>query len=230
MKTMKTMKYQTLGTSSRTSTDLPNSTPKGLTLAKLATVFLGLFACLLLGACSSSAEMYNIPPDAFKAQPKSTISVGDVLNFSFPGAPEYSQPQKVQADGKVGLPMVGMVTAAGRTSASLQASLTSSYEEYLNDPTVFVSVTTPAEAIYVTGAVGVPGKIALDRQMTALEAIMEVGGFSTLANPKKVYILRTEGSVQRRYPLNLSDPIKGYESEAFYLRPYDVVFVERSNW
>ena len=159
------------------------------------------------------------------------MSVGDKVSFTFPGAPEYNQVQKIQPDGRVGLPLIGMVSAAGsKSSGSLQASLTASYEAHLTDAIVFVSVEEPAAAVYVTGEVGNPGKLPLDRSITALEAVMEVGGFSKLANPKKVYILRTEGGKQKRYVLNLADPIRGNESQAFYLRPFDVVFVERSNW
>lgn len=185
---------------------------------------------LALPSCGPSAADYNVPPAAFEATPKSTMSVGDQVSFTFPGAPEYNQVQKIQPDGRVGLPMVGMVTAAGRTPSALQSSLTSSYEEHLNDPTVFVSVSQPAAAVYVSGEVLSPGKVPLSRPISAFEAVMETGGFSKLANPKKVYIIRTENEQQKRYVLNLSDPISGVESQAFYLRPYDVVFVERSNW
>lgn len=189
---------------------------------------LGMVACF--ASCSTSPTNYEIPSNEYVAKPSSTMSVGDKVSFTFPGAPEYNQVQKIQPDGRVGLPLIGMVNAAGRAPSSLQASLSSSYEAHLTDPTVFVSVDEPAAAVYVTGEVGNPGKLPLDRSITALEAVMEVGGFSKLANPKKVYILRTEGGKQKRYVLNLADPMRGYESQAFYLRPYDVVFVERSNW
>ena len=104
------------------------------------------------------------------------------------------------------------------------------YETHLNDSTVFVSLEEPAATVYVSGEVGAPGKVPLDRSITALEAVMEVGGFSKLANPAKVYVIRTEGGKQKRYVLNLADPLSGNETQAFYLRAYDVVFVERSNW
>ena len=95
---------------------------------------------------------------------------------------------------------------------------------------MFVAIEQPAATVYVSGAVNSPGKVPLDRSITALEAVMEVGGFARVANPKKVYVIRNEGGKQRRYPINLKDPLSGYDSPAFYLRPYDVVFVEQSNW
>jgi polysaccharide export outer membrane protein len=200
--------------------------------SNLVTAITGGFlaaAFLLSAACSPSVN-YSIPPNVSSATPKGTLSVGDKVRVAYPGAPEFNQVYKIQADGKIGLPMVGNVTATGRTASSLQASLTSMYEAHLNDPTVFVSLEEPASLVYVVGEVAAPGKVPLDRSMTALEAVMEVGGFSKLANPKKVYLIRKEGNQQKRYVLNLDNPLSGYDSEVFYLRPYDMVFVERSNW
>jgi polysaccharide biosynthesis/export protein len=185
---------------------------------------------LALAACGSSDVNYSVPMSASTASPRGTLAVGDVIRVTYPGAPELNQSIKIQPDGKVGLPMVGSVNASGRPAASLQSSLTAMYQPHLNDPTVFVSLDQPAASIYVSGEVAKPGKVPLDRSFTALEAVMEVGGFSRLANPKKVYVIRTEGGKQRRFVLNLAAPLSGSESQAFYLRPYDVVFVERSNW
>ncbi|MES2439839.1 MAG: polysaccharide biosynthesis/export family protein [Verrucomicrobiota bacterium] len=186
-------------------------------------------AMLLTVACGPAPD-YQIPSNASVARPKGTLSVGDKIRVSYPGAPEFNQTFKIQADGKIGLPMVGNVSAAGRSASSLQSSLTAMYQPHLNDPTVFVSLEEPSASVYVSGEVGAPGKVPLDRSLTAFEAVMEVGGFSKLANPKKVYVIRTEGGKQKRYVLNLANPLSGYDSQAFYLRPYDVVFVERSNW
>jgi polysaccharide export outer membrane protein len=176
------------------------------------------------------APNYNIPSSAFKADPSGSLAVGDVLRFSFAGAPEFNQSQKIQPNGKVSLPTVGGVQAAGRSVGSLQASLTSLYESTLNDPTVVVALEQPAAVVYVSGEVNTPGKVALDRKLTAFEAVMESGGFSKLANPKEVFVIRTEGGKQNRYPLNMKSTLSGFDTQPFYLRPFDVVYVQRSNW
>ena len=191
----------------------------------------GLLGIVFLSVVSCSSNLnYNIPQNISSTSPSGILSVGDTIRITYPGAPEFNQALKIQADGKIGLPMVGNVTASGRSASSLQSSLTAMYEPHLNDPTVFVSLEKPAAAVYVVGEVGGPGKVLMDRKLTALEAVMEAGGFSKLANPKKVYIIRTEGGIQRRYVLNLDKPLMGQDSQAFYLRPYDMVYVERSNW
>lgn len=190
---------------------------------------LALFVGNGLTSCGPAPD-YNIPSSAFRAEPSSTLVVGDVLRFTYAGAPEFNQTQKIQPNGKVSLPTVGSVQAAGRNVGSLQTSLTSMYEDSLNDPTVVVALEQPAAVVYVSGEVNSPGKVPLDRKLTAFEAVMETGGFSKLANPKRAFVFRTEGGKQNRYPLNLKDTLSGFDTEPFYLRPFDVVYVQRSNW
>lgn len=226
---MKTLKLKTPGVLRRVIRSFAKSAGRGSNLLTAFTSGMAAAVFLLSAACSSPLD-YNIPSNVSTAAPKGTLSVGDKIRVAYPGAPEFNQVYKIQADGKIGLPMVGNVAASGRTASSLQSSLTAMYETHLNDPTVFVSLEEPASVVYVVGEVGAPGKVPLDRPMTALEAVMEVGGFSKLANPKKVYLIRKEGHQQKRYVLNLNNPLSGADSEVFYLRPYDMVFVERSNW
>ncbi|MBC7980050.1 MAG: polysaccharide export protein [Armatimonadetes bacterium] len=225
---MKTKNLKVPGALRRVIRSLANVTDLRPRLRAAFSVGLLASAFFLSTACSPTT--YDIPSNAYSSSPKGTLSVGDTIRVTYPGAPEFNQTLKIQADGKIGLPMVGNVSASGRTASSLQSSLTAMYESRLNDPTVFVSLDKPAASVYVSGEVGAPGKLLLDRSLTALEAVMEVGGFSKAANPKKVYVIRTEGGNQKRYVLNLANPLSGYESQAFYLRPYDVVYVERSNW
>ena len=184
----------------------------------------------VLNSCSTSSDIYSVPTSAYSAPSKGTLAVGDVVKFTFPGAAELNQSVKIQPDGKIGLPMVGSISAVGRSTSSLQGSLVEMYRPHLNDPTVYASLEQPSASVYISGEVNTPGKISLDRQITALEGVMEVGGFSKFANPKKVYVIRTERGKQKRFVLNLSNPLSGYESQAFYLRPYDVVYVEKSVW
>ncbi len=193
----------------------------GIAMMALAVISVG---------CGSDPNQYNIPAEAMVAHPSSTLAVGDILRFSFSAAPELNQTQKVGVNGRVNLPMVGSVTAAGKSLGRLQSELVSLYEPHLQVPDVQVALDTPAAAVYVSGEVNKPGKVALDRPMTALEAVMESGGFSRLANPKQVFVIRTEKGKQHRYVLNLGQTLSGGETNAFYLRPFDTIYVKRSNW
>jgi polysaccharide export outer membrane protein len=196
-------------------------------------VFTALSALLLAFAsfsCESPESYTPIPAEAYSARPSGTLAAGDVIRVSSPGAPELNTTQKVQANGKVSLPTIGDVTAQGKSVATLQSQLTGLYQSHLQNPTVLVAVETAASGVYVSGEVTRPGKVPLDRPMTAFDAIMEAGGFTKFANPKQVVVVRTKGGKVERYALNLDDTISGASSSAFYLRPYDTVYVKQSRW
>ena len=180
--------------------------------------------------CQDMGPSTPLPADSQISRPSGNLAPGDEISVSFSGAPELNTKQKIQPNGKVSLPTVGDVTASGRTINSLQATLTSLYQPHLQDPTVVVSLESAAAGIYVSGEVLRPGKIPYDRPMTALEAVMEAGGFSKFANPKQVIVIRKDGGKQQRYVLNMNDALVGYDSSPFYVRPFDVIYVRQSAW
>ena len=195
----------------------------------IAAGFLCL-AAFVLPSCSDMNPPPPVPAEAYQSKPSGNLAPGDEISVSFSGAPELNTKQKIQPNGKVSLPTVGDVTAAGRTINSLQASLTSMYQPHLQDPTVVVSLESAAAGVYVSGEVLRPGKVPLDRPMSALEAVMEAGGFTKFANPKQVIVIRKQGGKQQRYVLNMNDALAGYDSSPFYVRPYDVIYVRQSAW
>lgn len=198
-------------------------------LAALTGVMALVFAFAFTG-CESAEPYTPIPAEAYSARPGGTLNAGDVIRVSYPGAPELNTVQKIEANGKVSLPTIGSVTAQGKSIASLQSQLTGLYQSHLQNPTVLVAVETAASGVYVSGEVMKPGKIGLDRPMTAFEAIMEAGGFTKFANPKQVVVVRNVNGKHQRYALNLSDTLSGASDSAFYLRPYDTIFVKQSRW
>jgi protein involved in polysaccharide export with SLBB domain len=97
---------------------------------------------------------------------------------------------------------------------------------------VTVEVESSSFPVYVTGAVLRPGKITSDHPITALEAIMEAGGFDyTKANLKAVEVVRQEGDQTKNYTLNLKLTMEGKVNKPFYLKPSDIVYVpEKFSW
>lgn len=189
-----------------------------------------LFAAVASVGCADMSPVPPVPAEVSASRPSGNLAAGDQISVSFSGAPELNTKQKIQPNGRVSLPTVGDVYAAGKTINNLQASLTSLYQPHLQDPTVVVSLESAAAGVYLSGQVLRPGKIPLDRPMTALEAVMEAGGFTPLANPKKVTVVRNQNGKQRRYVLNLKNALTGAESSPFYVRPYDVIHVSQSVW
>lgn len=180
--------------------------------------------------CANMDPAPVVPAEAYRSRPDATLAAGDEINVSFSGAPELNVKQKIQANGRVSLPTVGDVGAAGQSLTSFQEQLTNLFQPHLQDPTVIVSVEAAAAGVYVSGEVLRPGKIPLDRPMTVLEAIMEAGGFTKFANPKQVIVVRKQSGRNERYVLNMNDALSGVESSPFYLRTYDVIYVKQSIW
>ena len=188
---------------------------------------------LAVGAAAGCNNMYPIQPvpaEAYVSKAGDSLAPGDEIRVAFSGAPELNTQQKIQPNGKVSLPTIGEVTAAGRSGTRLQQQLTTLYQPHLQDSTVTVWVAGTAAGVYVSGAVLRPGKLPLDRQMTVLEAVMESGGFAPMANPKRVVVVRNQGGKSKNYVLNLYQSIHSSESTPFYVRPYDVIFVEERAW
>lgn len=151
---------------------------------------------------------------------------GDVLIITFPGSPNLNTTQPIRRDGKIALPLVGELTATGKTPADLGKEVLKLYESQLVTKEVFVNLQSSAYPVFVSGAVVRPGKIMCDRPISALEAIMEAGGFDlTRANMKGVVVVREEEGRLKHYVLNLKLVFEGKSSQLFYVRPSDFIFV-----
>ena len=157
---------------------------------------------------------------------------GDVVKIAFPGAPNLNTTQTIRRDGRIALQLIGEVQAAGMTPSDMEKELIKLYGPQLQTKEVTVGVESSAFSIYVTGAVLRPGKIISDRPLTALEAIMEAGGFDyNKANLKKVAVYRRQGGRTDHYKLNLKGVLDGEQGEQFDLKPSDIIYVpERFQW
>jgi polysaccharide export outer membrane protein len=191
---------------------------------------MSILAAFAFASCGSGGGAPAVPAEAYRSAPNATLAAGDEINVTFSGAPEMNVKQKIQTNGKVSLPVVGDVGAAGKSITSFQSQLTGLYQPHLQDSNVIVSRENAASGVYVSGEVLRPGKILLDRPMTALEAVMEAGGFTKAANPKQVFVVRNLDGKNQRYVLNMNDALSGNQSSPFYMRSFDVIYVKQSNW
>lgn len=188
-------------------------------------------AALLAGCATPSAELPDVSATAATNSEPMTLSEGDVLRISFPGSPTLNTSQPIRRDGKISMPLVGEVDAAGLTPVSLEKKLVDLYAPQLVTKEVTVEVVSSSFPVYVSGMVLRPGKILSDHPLTVLEAIMEAGGFDySRANLKGVTVIRREGNNMQHYVVNLKSVLAGQASEPFYMKPGDIIFVpERFN-
>ncbi|MCS7338724.1 MAG: polysaccharide export protein [Verrucomicrobiae bacterium] len=154
------------------------------------------------------------------------IQEGDVIRVMFEVETNLNTVVKVQLDGTITMPLIGTVRAAGKTATELQAELMQAYERVLKVNQLTVGIVSTSASVYVSGAVLKPGRIPMDRPLTALDAIMEAGGFDfTRARPSAVTVLRIENGTQVTYRLNLKRALEGKPQAPFYLKPFDIVHV-----
>jgi len=191
----------------------------------------GLVVLALAAGCQTQRPL---PPTALQGTNATeiiTLREGDVLKISFPGSANLNTTQQIRRDGMISLPLVGEVKAVGKTPAELEKDLIDLYSTQLLSKQVTVEVQSSSFPVYVSGSVLRPGKVMSDHPITALEAVMEAGGYdNTKANLKGVTIIRHEGSSTRNYIVNLKRVVDGKPSESFYLKPGDIVIVpERSS-
>ena len=197
------------------------------------TMLATLAVAILTAVAGCQTTQTNVPVQtATDRSDAIVLREGDVLKITFPGAPNLNDSQQIRRDGKIALSMVGEVVAAGLTPADLEKEILKLYSSQLVTKEVTVTVTSSSFPVFVTGAVIRPGKILSDHPITALEAIMEAGGFDyAKADLGHVRVVRNEKAGTKNYTLNLKEALEAKQSTPFYLKPSDIVYVpEKFSW
>ncbi len=183
---------------------------------------------LALGVLSALALGLSAAPAAVAEQPlveRYRIGAEDVLHISVWKNEAMSRTVPVRPDGKISLPLVNDVTAAGLTPLELRDVLTKKLTEYIPNPEVSVIVTEVRSfKVSVIGEVTKPARLELKGATTVLDALALAGGFTQFASRQRIVVLRADGKSMKRVPFNYSKVIAA-EQENFYLEPGDIVLV-----
>jgi polysaccharide biosynthesis/export protein len=162
-----------------------------------------------------------------QASPTYKIGPQDLLRIDVWKEPDISRTIPVRPDGKISLPLLNDVQAAGLTAMELAGVIREGLTKYITSPQVTVTVTEiNSRRVYCTGEVLKPGALSLLPNMTALQAISSCGGFTQFAKIKGIYILRVENGKQVQHPFNYKDVVKGKKPEDnILLQSGDVIVV-----
>jgi len=156
------------------------------------------------------------------------IGNGDLLAINVWNEPDFKQSIPVRPDGKISLPLIGGIQAAGLTPQELQGAIAAKLDAYIHHPTVTVVVQQiNSRNFNILGRVLKPGTYPLSTSMTVLDAIAAAGGFQDFAKRKDIYVLRhkPDGS-ENRLSFNYKDVIKGkHMDQNITLEPHDTVVV-----
>ena len=197
-----------------------------------ALLWIGLGTLLAAGSLPAQ-DTTSSAKSAVQAQTPATtdasykIGAQDVLRIDVWKEPEISRSVPVRPDGKVSLPLLNDVQAAGLTSMELANVIAEGLKKFINNPQVTVSVSEiNSRRVYVTGEVTRPGAFPLLPNMTILQALTSAGGFTQFARIKNIYVLRTESGKQVKHPFNYKDVVNGKRAEDnILLQPGDTIVV-----
>lgn len=146
--------------------------------------------------------------------PNFIIGAQDVLDISVWKEPELTRVVPVRPDGKISLPLLNDVQAAGLTPLQLTAQISESLKKFVTNPQVTVIVSQiNSQRVYILGEVTRAGAYPLLPGMTALQALSSAGGFTLFANTKKIYVLRQENGKQQKFPFNYKEVVDGKHPE-----------------
>lgn len=184
------------------------------------------------GAKSDAQKSTSSTPVATPAAPAAgeveyKIGPQDVLQIDVWKEAELTRRVPVRPDGKISLPLLNDVQAAGLTPAQLSSVLTEGLKKFINSPQVTVTVSEiNSRRVYITGEVAHAGAFPLLPNMTVLQALSSSGGFTQFAKTKAIYILRTEDGKQVKHPFNYKDVRAGKNTDQnILLLPGDEIVV-----
>jgi polysaccharide export outer membrane protein len=175
----------------------------------------------------ASAPRGEAPHKPVTDDPNYVIGAQDVLDISVWKEAELSRSVPVRPDGKISLPLLNDVQAAGLTPSDLTAQITAGLNKFMTNPQVTVIVSQiNSQRIYILGEVARAGSYTLLPDMTVLQALSDAGGFTAFANSKKVDVLRQDNGKQQKIPFNYKDVISGKNpGQNILLKPGDTIIV-----
>jgi polysaccharide export outer membrane protein len=157
-----------------------------------------------VGAASSAQ------PTPAITDPSYIIGAQDVLDISVWKEAELTRTVPVRPDGKISMPLLNDVQAAGLTPTQLADAITTGLKRFVTNPQVTVIVSQiNSQRVYILGEATRPGAYPLLPGMTVLQALSSGGGFTQFASVKKIYVLRVTGGKQEKFPFNYKEVISG---------------------
>jgi polysaccharide export outer membrane protein len=185
-----------------------------------------LFAALLCGGCQSPLPPLPNPPG-----PHTTVRLapGDEIKVAYSDESVPDQTQKIRRDGKVSLPLIGEVTAAGKRVIDFQHELVSLYKGQLDNNELLVTLENGTATVTVSGFANKPAVYAFNRPTTVYQVVMEAGGPSDYGSASNIRLTRIINGEQRTETINLRPTVKGKPTLPKYVQDGDVIYISR-NW
>ncbi|MBB3170073.1 polysaccharide export outer membrane protein [Simiduia aestuariiviva] len=190
-----------------------------------------LVGAMLAVACASNKSVAPPPVATMSDVQEYRIGVGDALQINVWRNQELSLAVPVRPDGKISMPLVGDIVAAGLTPIELSDNIVVGLKSYVRNPQVTVIVANPSSSdfqrrVRITGAVQAPQSIPFREGMTVLDLVLMAGGANDFASSNNAKLYRKINGEMKIFPVRLDDLLnKGDVSTNYPLQPSDIVTV-----
>jgi polysaccharide biosynthesis/export protein len=182
---------------------------------------------IITAALVMAADVVKLPPSAIPGEPEYRLGPEDVIDVFVWKEPELTTSVVIRPDGKISLPLAGELQASSKTAAELQQEITARLAKYVVQPVVNVMVKqVNSLKISVLGEVRRPDVYRIKNRVTVLDAIAMAGGFTDLARPNKVIVLRNTAAGPQRIKINVKQLVSDDGGAPVYLQTLDTVYVE----
>ncbi len=201
--------------------------------------FLAAICALAFAACAGTAREQpsssELETSALQAQEDYVIGPRDALSIHVWKEPELSLANvEVRLDGKISVPLINDVKAAGRTPLQLKDELTERLKEFVSVPVVTVVVmSVGSKVVYVLGEVAKEGAVGMYPDMRVLSAIALAGGLNPFAGKSRIKIIRAQGIAPAEFNFDYDRFVDGQDlAQNILLLPGDTIVVpeERPFW
>jgi polysaccharide biosynthesis/export protein len=175
----------------------------------------------------TAGEVASQPAKAATEDPNYSIAPEDVLTIDVWKEPEISRTVPVRRDGKISLPLLNDLQAAGLTPTQLGSEIVEKLRATIVHPQVTVIVAQMSSLrIYILGQVNRGGAYPLVPDMTVMQALSIAGGFTPYANQKKIYVMRKGNGADKIFHVNYKEVIHGRKTEQnIHLESGDTIVV-----
>ena len=178
-------------------------------------------------AVGAAADTIKAPASATHGNAEYRLGPEDVIEVFVWKEPELSTTVVVRPDGRISLPLADELEASGKTAVELQQEITTRLGKYVVQPVVNVMVKqVNSLKISVLGEVRKPDVYRIKNRLTVLDAIAMAGGFTDLARPNKVILLRNTSAGPQRIKVNIKQLVADGSGAPVYVQALDTVYVE----
>lgn len=216
-----------------------NSVGRSKAIASRGTAALVAVSLLLSGCAYGGIDRADIPPPSseFLAEPDQLFAVSrvqrlgptDVVGVSVYRAPEFTGSYRVDSEGNIMMPLIGIIPVSGKTTHDIAEDLRARLsQQYYVNPDVNVTIAeSNSQRVVVDGSVSNPGQYPIMGRMTLMEAVARAGGASANSNLRRVVVFRTVNGQRMVAAFDLA-AIREAQAEDPEVFAQDIIIVDGS--